>query len=177
METHQQIRSKFQYEYNSFLDEHVVQPGISLTRANDPAITLTGINVAHGRNPVKGAVIYAAQIENKRVVFFWDIDSPEAVVNGKSNRQIIKENLPVLEGADLLLMAANTFEATGTGHMAFLESRELIDLIQPKMTYLTHVSGHEDRVGYGHGLTDSQWSELVRPYGVHVARQGMILEL
>jgi hypothetical protein len=147
-------------------------------------LNITALRVAHGG--ISGAVIYVAAIGNKKVVFGWDLDVPEAERpgDGKKNLEVMKENLSLMKGADLLFMEANTWEAvTGkngkpTGHTSYLRAREYIRAIQAERVYLVHLSGHEDRKGkLGYGWTDSDWEAAVRKEGVGIARQGMLMAI
>lgn len=147
-------------------------------------LKITALRVAHGG--IEGAVIYVAEIGKKKVVFGWDLDVPEAKrpLDGKKNIDVIRENLDLLFGADLLLMEANTWKTVvgrngkPTGHTSYFHARDYILAIEPKRVYLVHLSGHEDGEGLGgYGWTDSDWEAAVRKHGVGIARQGMLVEI
>ena len=75
-------------------------------------------------------------------------------------------------------MAANTWEATGTGHTSFHTALDYIETIEAKKTLLVHLSGHEDGDGnMGYGWSDRDWESQTSTYKVGIAKQGMLLRL
>lgn len=180
LKTYKHLRDKggFSYEFDHRLCFHEILPEVPFKIDTTPPVTITALEVAHGK--VKGSVIYIADIGQKKVVFGWDIDVPDAerTSNGKKNAEVIRKNLHILKGTNLLLMPSNTWVATGTGHTSFLFARQYIGEIKAKKTLLVHLSGHEDGKGnIGYGWSDSDWASQVSKYGVGVARQGMLIEI
>lgn len=178
--TYDRLREKqgFSFEFNKRLCFHEILPGVPFQVEENPRITFTGLEVAHGKT--KGAVIYVADIGPKRVIFAWDIDIPDAQLtpNGKKNIDVIRDNLSVLKDAALLLIAVNTWKETGTGHTSFVLAHEYIAEMNPKKTLLVHLSGHEDGKGNpGYGWSDLHWEHKVSPYKVEVAKQGMLIKI
>ena len=157
---------------------HEISPGVPFEVGKNHSITFTALEVAHGT--AEGAVIYSAEIGPKKVVFCWDIDVPEArrPSDNKTNLDVITENLPDLVEADLFFIEANTWQTGGTGHTSYIRSREYLDIIKPRKVFLTHLSGHEDGKGNkGYGWTDTEWENALKPDGVGIARQGMLIVL
>lgn len=184
LKTYDVLRDKYPYELKTALCFHEILPGVPFKVNETPPITFIALEVAHGK--AEGSVIYMANIEKRKVVFGWDIDEPNAErpSDKKKNIDIIRDNLSILECPDLLLMSANTWKATGTGHTSFLNACEYIDVIKAEKTktFLVHLSGHEDGEGnQGYGWSDSEWAsqvrEQVREYEVSIARQGMLFEI
>ena len=181
LETYKWLQDKggLSYEFDHRLCFHEILPGVPFKVHEMPPVTITALEVAHGK--VKGSVIYVADIGAKRVVFGWDIDVPDAQrpSDGKKNIEVIKEHLRILKGADLLLMAANTWEAEGTGHTSYMLARDFyIKEIGAKRVLLVHLSGHEDEEGSaGHGWNDKQWQDAVSKDGLEIARQGMLIPI
>ena len=169
-------RGGFRHEFGNFLLFHEVRPEVPFTvNAGAIQICFAPLPVAHGR--VHGAVIFVASVGSKKVVFAWDIDVPSATVpnDTRTNQQVIDAHLRDSR-PDLLFMATNTWRATGTGHTSYEQVRKYVDSIEAREVYLTHLSGHEDD-GPGHGWTDAEWENAVRPDGIRVARQGMVIRL
>ena len=178
LKTYNYLQEMFSYELGKMLRFSEILPGIPFKVNCDSSVTFTPLEVAHGN--VKGSVIYIADIDEKKIIFGWDIDVPEAErpLDKKKNIDVIRDNLSILEGADLLFMPANTWEATGTGHTSFILARQYIGEIKAKKTLLVHISGHEDGKGNpGYGWSDSDWASQVSKYGVGVARQGMLIKV
>ena len=180
LETYKRLRDKggFSYEFDHRLCFHEILPGVSFKISSTPPGVVTALEVAHGK--VKGSVIYIVQIGQRKAVFGWDIDVPDAQrpSDGKENIEVIKDHLHILKGAHLLLMAANTWEVTGTGHTSYIRAREYINKIAAERVYLVHLSGHEDGPGHdGYGWTDSEWQVAVSPHGVAIAKQGKLIRL
>lgn len=178
LETYKRLRDKgvFSYEFDHRLCFHEILPEVPFKIDTTLPVTITASEVAHGK--VKGSVIYIADIGQKKVVFGWDIDVPNAErpSDKKKNIDVIRDNHSIIEGANLLLMPSNTWKAKGTGHTSYIRACEYINEIGAKRTYLVHLSGHEDGEGCkGYGWTDSEWEAAVSPDGVDIARQGMLI--
>lgn len=178
LKTYNYLQEKFSFELGEMLRFCEILSGVHFKVNCDSPITFTALEVAHGS--VKGSVIYIAEIGEKKMVFGWDIDVPDAErpLDKKKNIDVIRDNPFILAGVNLLFMPANTWEATGTGHTSFLFARQYISEINAKKTLLVHLSGHEDGKGNpGYGWCDSEWASQVSKYGVGVARQGMLIEI
>lgn len=177
-QTHAVLRRNAFYEMERFFVCQEITPGQSFTVVQSPEVCVTPVEVAHGK--VEGAVVYVVQILGRKILFGWDIDTPDAHCpsDGRSNIRIMRDNLALLQDADLYFLPANTWQVVGTGHTTFLQARSYIDLITPKRVLLVHFSGHEDGPGNpGYGWSDAEWAAAVDPYGVEVAWQGMVLTL
>ncbi len=134
-------------------------------------LTITPFAVHHSAK-APGAVGYVAQHGGKKVVFTGDF------------LRVVNEDDPLLCGADVMFLDANTWHpAEHTGHQSVLGNLPLIGKWQPKRTYMIHYSGYEDRDHPNdpvHGPMDVEWfrRELRRVSGgreIQPAEHGMIL--
>ncbi len=180
LKTFDKLKVEMSHVLAKMLDFVEVIPGCSFSISTDPPLTFVPLEVAHGI--VEGSLIYLAQIDKKKIIFAWDMDLPKAKHphSNKSNIEVINENLSALRDADLLFMSANTWEASGTGHTSFLAALEqYISKINPRKTYLVHLSGHEDEPGNpGFGWNDLDWSSHMLSFSnAQIAKQGMILTI
>jgi glyoxylase-like metal-dependent hydrolase (beta-lactamase superfamily II) len=142
---------------------------------------VTPLSVAHGR--CKGAHAYVIEVQDRRVVVAFDLDTPEAVTaSGRTNLQVFEDarERGELDDVDLLCLDANTFRARGTGHNSIIDSADYLDVIQPKQTKLLHFSGSEDCESDGRELLDDEVEEVTqRIYGpsVSMAAEGEMFSL
>ena len=185
--TYEVLRSKsYSYEMDNFLQYHEVVPcldfEVDVPDYRGVSMRMTPVPVAHGN--VKGAVIYAVQRANKKVVFCWDIDVPGASGprNVRTNLRVIRDHVEALRQPDLLFMASNTWrkvtnaDGRATGHTSYELAQQYIEAIGPKRVLLVHLSGHEDSRGAGWGWRDRDWDKAASP-AAKAARQGMVIGL
>ncbi|MCK5001179.1 MAG: MBL fold metallo-hydrolase [Anaerohalosphaera sp.] len=188
LETYDHLRTK---GGQSYVLEHrlcfqEILPEQPFEVGGDPLVRFTPIPVAHGG--IKGSVIYIAEIGPKKAVFAWDIDVPSKKLpySDVTNLEVINRNIGSFKDADVLFIAANTWnadetEAGGekkTGHTSYQRAKSYIEAIKAQKVYLVHMSGHEDGAGeVGFGWKDEQWETAVRGDGIAVSRQGMVIEL
>lgn len=172
------LKSGLDYEFKTHLRLQEIVPEVPFAiAAGGVEISFTPVPVAHGW--VEGALIFAAKMGSKKVVFGWDIDVPTAEIPNerRKNQDIIDKHLRDY-APDVLFMASNTWAKTGTGHTSYELARDYIQTIKPREVYLTHISGHEDGAGSrGYGWTDLDWENAVGPDGCKIARQGMVVRL
>ena len=176
------------YEFKTALRLIEIVPEVAFELPGTPVVKVTPIPVAHGS--VEGAVIFVFQVDDKKVVFGWDIDVPDAKLpkdggrkEPRTNAQVFENHSQLLLEPDVYFVPANTWNATGTGHTSFEAARHYIRAVRAKRgTYLLHMSGHEDGSNNpGFGWTDQDWethAQLDKEVeNVRVAKQGMILSL
>jgi glyoxylase-like metal-dependent hydrolase (beta-lactamase superfamily II) len=192
------------YELGRYAEFQEIRAGEPFHLPREPAVRVTPIAVAHGAShgAVEGAVIFAVETHDRKIIFAWDIDEPGAVLpSGElTNEAALREHLPLLRNADLLFMAANNWRAVGAGHTSYEQARDhYLEPIKVRRVYLIHVSGHEDEApvdasgrslldrpgASGYGWTDARWdAELRRDRverghadNIRIARQGMLVRV
>ncbi len=145
--------------------------------AGPAAVRVTPLPVVHGN--AQGAVVYLAEALQKKVLFAWDIDTPEAAFpEGRTNLDVFQAHASLLNRADLHLQECNTWAAPGKGHTTYHQSRRYFDIVAARRTFLIHYSGHEDGPGNpGYGWTDAQWQAAAAQEGIDAARQGMVMQI
>ena len=96
-----------------------------------------------------------------KVVLLWDLDATNLWLSNPAPHQI--PTLELLRGADHVFMDCNTWaydhNAAGqpASHVSFSMVKEFARSLEPKNTWLVHLSGHEDQVGSGFGWDDTRW--------------------
>ncbi len=181
LDTYDRLRQEqgFNFECKRFLKFQELIPEQSFNvPLGSMKVVFSPLPVAHGST--KGAIVFVAEIQTKKIVFLWDIDVPSAKIptnTSVTNRDIVQKHLKISK-IDCLFMASNTWEATGTGHTSYQLAQDYIKIINSNEVYLTHISGHEDRLGNkGYGWPDEVWEKEVNKNGHRVAKQGMIIQL
>jgi len=175
--TYEKLVTSHRHIVENRLDFRAVSPSQPLLLGDGSLrFRVTPIPVAH--RDVAGSVIYVfeavvAEQVIQKAVFAWDIDTPEAVVPGMgeaiTNIEMLRRHADLLQGADLLMLEANTWQVDAsrgraTGHTSAVSSRSYIDLIAAHRVLFCHLSGHEDRNESreplaGYGWTDGRWHE------------------
>lgn len=111
-------------------DFRPVQPGSPITLGD---ITITPLAVDHGPK-APGAMGFVVQHGTRRIVLSGDF------------LRVLDEDNPLLFGADVLFLDANTWHpADWTSHQSVLGNLRLVEKWKPKRTYLVHYSGYEDQ--------------------------------
>ena len=96
-------------------------------------VTVTPFAVDHGPK-APGAVGFVVQHGSRKIVIPGDF------------LRIVDEENPLLFGADVMFLDANTWHpADWTWHQSVLGNLRVIDKWRPKPAYLAHYSGYEDR--------------------------------
>ena len=160
-----------------FRFQEIVPEAPFTIEAGPAAVRITPLPVVHGQ--AEGAVIYVAETLGKKVVFAWDIETPDAAFSdGRTNLDVFRSHARLLENADVHLQECNTWSAPGKGHTSLEASRPYFEIVRARRTLLVHMSGHEDGPGHpGYGWTDQEWNAAAKKQGVEAARQGMILPI
>lgn len=207
--THDKLIASHRHVVENRLDFRSIDPSQPMLLGDKAQLQfrVTPIPVAH--RDVAGSVIYIfeALVDGqpmRKVIFAWDIDTPEAVVpgiddNGRpiTNLEMLGRHAQLLQGADILFLEANTWQVDAssgraTGHTSAVSSRPYIDLIDARRVLFCHLSGHEDRDENrepiaGYGWTDARWHEEAerlarqwseetgRAYNFEAATQGQII--
>jgi phosphoribosyl 1,2-cyclic phosphodiesterase len=96
------------------------------------SMKITPIGVRHSDDAL-GSVAYAAEFEDKKIIFVWDVVS------------FVNSSDPILRAADLVIIDAFTYNPhPETGHLSILQAYDLIKIWNPKQAYLINYSGYED---------------------------------
>lgn len=140
-------------------------------------VRVTPLPVVHGS--IDGAVIYLAEALEKKILFAWDMETPDAAFpDGRTNLDVFRDYASLLNHADLHLQECNTWAVPGWGHSTYQQAKRYFEIVAARRTLLVHYSGHEEGPGAaGYGWTDAQWQAAVEPDGVGAAWQGMLFPI
>jgi phosphoribosyl 1,2-cyclic phosphodiesterase len=145
-----------------------LQPGAEIVLGD---VVVIPFAVDHGPK-VTGALGFIIRHGERKIVLTGDF------------LQVVDEDDPLLDGADVCFMDANTWHpAEWTSHQSVWGNLRLIEKWKPKRVYFLHYSGYEDRehgddpINQPLGL-DRLREELRRiagPYDIQPAAHGMIV--
>lgn len=96
-----------------------------------------------------------------RVALLWDMDVSNTWLEHPNAQNL--ETLERLRGVDHLFIDSNTwlYDQNKFGrpasHLSFAIVRRFAAILEPKQTWLMHLSGHEDQPGSGFGWDDATW--------------------
>lgn len=142
-----------------------------------PGATVTPVSLSHftaDLNPERESESlpccagYILELPRTKIAFLWDLDATNLWLEKPGSAQ--EATLERLHGADHVFFDSNTWacEADRNGrpasHASFGLVQRFARSLEPKHTWLTHLSGHEDERGAGFGWTDDQW----RDHALHV---------
>jgi len=172
-----------------------IDPGVKLgtIEIGIDGLRITPITVSHctaDMHPETRQLLYCCasfviKIKDKKAVLLWDVDNKNDWIEKPTNVQQ-EETVELLSNADYLFVDCNTWNAEivngrNTGHIAFSTVKRYVKALNPKLTLLVHLSGHEDGEGNpGWGWLDRDWEKAAQkawkdldlPGEVHVPRIG-----
>ena len=138
-----------------------------------PNVTITPITVAHfnadhgadGTRPRYCCAAFVIETAHKKAVLLWDVDSSnEWLVNPRTATE--KTAVSHLSHADYLLVDTAFWQAKRhktTSHPSFTNVQRYAANLQPRQTYLVHLSGHPDgRGNMGWGWDNGRWQSEAR---------------
>jgi ribonuclease BN (tRNA processing enzyme) len=160
-----------------------------------PGVKITPLSLSHSTadlNPERPTEAlpccagYILEFAQHKIGLLWDLDASNLWLEDASHEAVRR-----LRGADHLFFDSNTwaYSTTPDGRPASHASFGLIGrfarVLEPKQTWLVHLSGHEDRPGDGFGWEDTRWElEAKRvwaaqglPGGVRVPALGETISL
>ena len=149
-------------------DFHPLQPGAAVVLGD---VTVTPFAVDHGPKAL-GAVGFVVQHGSRKIVITGDF------------LRVVEEDSPLLFGADVMFMDANTWHpADWTWHQSVLGNLRLIDKWRPRRAYMIHYSGYEDREHAGDSVNGpmsmSRFQDELRrlpgDHDIQPAAHGMVL--
>jgi ribonuclease BN (tRNA processing enzyme) len=131
-------------------------------------LTITPITTYHGSadldpaNPTQHypcCAGFVLQTPTKKAALLWDLDTTNHWITEAGNAAA-----QLASNADYLFMDCNTWRreinpANGrsTNHVSFFTVMKYAAALQPRLTLLVHLSGHEDERGDGWGWDDAEW--------------------
>ena len=136
---------------------------------------IDGILTMPGTTSPEGSLHYIRFGEAARKI--WD-GSASKVLGHTTSGPALQQNL-------VCVMEANTWHpAPQTGHSSVVEDLCLVRKWQPRRTYLTHYSGHEDRSRPAEAIHDALTPDALQAvlekvrggFDIQVARHGVTLE-
>ena len=101
-----------------------------------------------------------------KVAFLWDLDATNLWLEKPEEHQ--RETIARLQGADHVFFDSNTWayqtnpDGRPASHASFGLVQGFARALNPKHTWLVHLSGHEDEQGAGFGWEDAQWQHEAR---------------
>ncbi len=98
------------------------------------------------------------EVGDHKVGLLWDLDASNLWLEDPSSEAVRR-----LRGADHIFFDSNTwaYSASPDGrpasHASFALIQRFARVLEPKQSWLVHLSGHEDAPGDGFGWEDSRW--------------------
>ncbi|WP_420630180.1 MBL fold metallo-hydrolase [Candidatus Leptofilum sp.] len=156
-----------------------------------PDVTITPVTVAHlnadkgvdGRRPRYACAAFVIETAAKKAILLWDLDSSnEWLVNPQTPEQ--ETAVAYLSHADYLFADTAFWQAKPnktTSHPSFTNVQRYARRLQPRQTFLVHLSGHPDGRGnagwgWGNGRWQAEarrvWQDEQLPGQVHVPAIG-----
>ena len=95
------------------------------------------------------------------LALLWDMDVNNTWLEYPNAANL--ETIERLRGVDHLFIDSNTwlYDQNKLGrpasHLSFAIVRRFARILEPKQTWLMHISGHEDQPGSGFGWDDATW--------------------
>ncbi len=135
-----------------------------------PDLTITPVTLAHSSAdiypPHGGEYLpccagFILEQNNYKTALLWDMDATNLWVESPKLEQLAA--FDKLRHCDTLLIDCNTWSCyqngngTPASHISFLMIKRLVRVLEPKQTFLMHISGHEDAIGDGFGWTNQTW--------------------
>ena len=135
-----------------------------------PDVTITPITTTHSTADIKSSAPleqldcccgYLLETPDCRVALLWDLDATNTWLAAPAPHQ--EPTVERLRGVDHVFFDCNTWhnstDAHGNpaSHASFTLLKNFARHLEPRCTWLVHLSGHEDDVGSGFGWLNSQW--------------------
>lgn len=135
-----------------------------------PGLSLTPISTSHSTadlHPERAGEAhpccagYILELAGVKVALLWDLDATNLWLERPEGRQ--RETVERLRGADHVFFDSNTWaydtnpDGRPASHASFGLVQRFARVLEPKHTWLVHLSGHEDRPNQGFGWLDAQW--------------------
>lgn len=183
----------YPYEWNHLLAP-VVLPGDyppgTVLGAIDVGVSdveVTPISVSHdtadfdavSRQRLQCSAGFVLRHARSKAVLLWDIDNTNDWILHPQGDE--KRTVELCSKADYLIADCNTWkteEAGGrsTGHTSFSTLLGYAQALEPRVTYLVHLSGHEDGPGNpGWGWDDGTWARMSQAAWKEASAPGIVL--
>jgi ribonuclease BN (tRNA processing enzyme) len=133
-------------------------------------LTITPVTLAHssadlrppnGVEPLCCCAGFILETGGHKTALLWDVDATNLWLENPGPNE--REAFEKLFHCDLLLIDTNTWvysqDSSGkpATHISFAMVERFAKALEPKTTYLMHLSGHEDPLGEGFGWTNERW--------------------
>jgi ribonuclease BN (tRNA processing enzyme) len=173
------LQKNYSYEWYRCLSPKIVEenelPGLLLREIplQIEGLCITPITVSHAGGDISAdnfkeksfnCASFIVETKQRKAIFLWDLDNRNNwVANPASAEQ--EQAVDRLSDADYLYvdcLSWNVEEVMGmnTGHLAFASVRNYARILRPKVTFLVHMSGHEEgEDNPGYGWSDQRWAE------------------
>jgi|GEM_PF-486041 len=115
----------------------------------------------HGTEPLPCCAGFILETGSHKTALLWDVDASNLWLEAPALEQ--REAFERLRHCDVLFIDTNTWTysrdpgGTPASHISFALVQRFARALEPKITYLTHLSGHEDAEGEGFGWTNETW--------------------
>ncbi len=120
-----------------------------------------GTELPHGPGPLPCCAGFILETRGHKTALLWDVDATNLWLASPAPEQ--RQAFEKLRHCDVLLMDTNTWaysrdpDGTPASHISYALVQRFARALEPKITYLMHLSGHEDAVGDGFGWTNETW--------------------
>jgi ribonuclease BN (tRNA processing enzyme) len=198
--TGQWLRKNHSYEWHRFLNAHVDEeshpPGVVLdpTPLSREDLAIVPFTVSHNtadldpknfKNTLYCSASFIIETARKKAVILWDIDDRnDWILSPATTEQ--KKTVAMASEADYLFIdcLAWNFQDTlrhNTGHVSFQTVRNYARILNPRKTFLVHISGHEagkdaDGWGWSNDIWEEEsrkvWKTEAMPGSVHIPSIG-----
>ena len=137
-----------------------------------PDVTITPITTTHSTADISAVnpnemrqccCGYLLELPDYRVALLWDLDATNTWLESPAPHQAA--TIERLRGLDHVFFDCNTWhnssDASGNpaSHASFTLLKNFARQLEPRCTWLVHLSGHEDDVGSGFGWLNHQWQD------------------
>ena len=115
----------------------------------------------HGTEPLPCCAGFILETGGHKTALLWDVDATNLWLENPGPAE--REAFEKLHHCDILLIDTNTWaysqnpDGTPASHISYALVQRFARALEPKITYLMHLSGHEDAVGDGFGWTNETW--------------------
>jgi ribonuclease BN (tRNA processing enzyme) len=199
------LQKNYSYEWYRCLDPRVGgeshPPGALLdpVPTGIPAVRITPFSVSHAgadlnpenfKEPLPCSASFVIETLLRKTVLLWDLDNRNdwilSTAGNSPKGALEKISNPDLLFIDCFSWTVEEMHGFNTGHLSFQSVRRYVKALNPRETFLVHMSGHEEGEGNpGFGWTDDRWEEEARsiwraeglPGKVSVARTGREISL
>ena len=159
---HFQIISSLEYHSKGRLLEAVPLPNTDLqVTPVSLAHSSADLHAPHGEEHLPCCAGFILKTQQHKTALLWDMDATNTWLEQPNYAE--QEAFIALQGCDQIFIDCNTWhysqQANGqpASHASFAMVSRIARALEPRQTFLMHLSGHEDALGNGFGWSDARW--------------------